>query len=361
MRELLWWALAATSAPSVVAAAAFSAAGNDIFGPGIHARQANSCGGDLTLSTCGNGRPSNWCCPKTSQCLDLNNVGTQAVICCPAGNNCGTIQTIACDTNLVDASKVINSALHIANLTVALPTCGSQCCPLGFECQTGVNNKPNYCRALDKTFQPQSSSTASSTSSQESATVVPTIGTSPSASADASTAGPVSNGPDGKIIAAVIIPIAIIVLAIMIGLLWFCRKSKSKRKISDPIYDPQMAARTDFLGRRTPQLSLSPRVSPLNGTRMRPGTADSISPLAPNEDKFPMMSAYPPMPRPLPKAPRTQSPDMMGRGRGPAANQPPDQSHYYTVPREVSPMKGTMTAQPAALFTLPNVRYQPPS
>jgi hypothetical protein len=361
MQKLLFWALAAASAPSAVTGAALSAASNDIFG--LHARQANSCGGDQSLTPCGNNRPSNWCCPASnSQCLDLNNVGTQAVLCCPLGSSCNTIQTISCNTSLQDASRFPNSALHIANLTVTLPKCGSSCCALGYSCQTSSTGKA-YCQALEKTLsQPQSlsSTTTPSTATPESSTIVPTIGSKPGVTLSPNTSPP-SRGSNGKVIAVVVIPIVIIIIiAIIFGLIWFCRKSKSKRKISEPIYDPQFAARSDFLGRRSPQLSLSNQVSPMSsGTMIRPATAESVSPLEASGEKFAFVPVYPSTTRPLPKAPRVESPEMMAKTRGLAANQPPDQSQYYsTMTREGSAIKGTMSSH-NNLYTLPNAIYRP--
>src|SRR5262245_7441202 len=127
MAKSIWSLVAISISISTVSSAAVGngftrSPGFDVL-TALFARDNSACGGNGGLTACGQGYPSNWCCPQNTQCMPLNNTGTQSVLCCPTGNSCLTIQTITCDIAFQDPSKYLGSSVHTANLTQPLPTC----------------------------------------------------------------------------------------------------------------------------------------------------------------------------------------------------------------------------------------------
>lgn len=105
-------------------------------------RQAPVCGGNKNLQQCGNGFPSDFCCPKDTACMPLSSPGAQSVICCPAGSDCAFIQTITCDITQLNATLHPENQMHISTTTgVELPKCGDRCCPMGYSCRSGMCSK----------------------------------------------------------------------------------------------------------------------------------------------------------------------------------------------------------------------------
>jgi hypothetical protein len=233
----------------------------------ILARQAPTCGGNADLQQCGTGFPSDFCCPKNTACMSLNNGSVQSVICCPAGSDCAFIQSITCDVKQLNATLHPDNQMHIsATDGVQLPKCGDKCCPLGYTCKSDMCSKD-----------PTSSSASPTT------TAGPTpSATNPAAASQTSSypAVPVqtSSGFDGRSFAAGLFPGIIIGTLGAMGLMWVInkrRESQAKerysgdfghvtRQISDPIYDPAHAARTDFMRRG----SYSAQPSPNSGAGM---------------------------------------------------------------------------------------------
>ena len=178
---------------------------------------------------------------------------TKAAICCPAGSDCSFIQPITCDIKQLNATLHPGNQIHLKNTTVVeLQKCGAQCCPLGYACQNGM------C-AVDITSSPPSS-----TSTPES------VGTqAPVASQTAGIKFPpevtVQTGFDGKSFVAGFFPGIVVGVLLTLAILWLIKKRREikeknrysgdfghvSRTISDPIYDPVHAARTDFIRRGT--------------------------------------------------------------------------------------------------------------
>jgi hypothetical protein len=279
--------LAISSAVSAAALDRFGLGTNglDVFGS-LLAPRATTCGGLSNLTTCGTGHPSDWCCPQKTQCITLNNAGTEAVICCPDGSDCGSIQTISCDVSFQNATKFPTASVHIANLSLPLPACGqSQCCPLGFTCNTPGNGQTPYCKMNNNVKPAVSPSPTPSTASISTTTLgVSTSSVSPSAS-PATSAEPAKKSSAGKFVAAGLIPAFLLIGLGIFAFLFWRRKKNVRKTISDPILDPQMAARSDFLNTykgEPAQASRLPRFSRFRPARPTTGESDtSLTPLGP--------------------------------------------------------------------------------
>lgn len=211
------------------------------------------------LTSCPTSYPSGWCCPQSTVCTGLNNTGTVAALCCPVGSDCSQIEPISCNITLQDASKFPSASVHVEDLTVTLPTCGNNCCPLGYSCNSAGN-----CQILNSTKEAQTSSASTS-----SATTSVTASSSTSSKSTATIAPanvvptPVSNSFSGTSFAAGFIPGVILGILGTAALIFFLTRRKKRvdkgsifnekpdRTISDPIYHPQLTARTDFLHKRT--------------------------------------------------------------------------------------------------------------
>lgn len=231
---------------------------------------AGICGGDSSLSQCGGNFPSAFCCPASTTCTALNDdngAGGQStsVICCPEGQDCKFIRPITCDIAQQNATLHPSNAIHTTNLTATLETCGTECCPLGYTCKSGL------CTMIASGSTSASSSSTTSAAPSSTSISTPTGGSvtsglSPSESASASatsSAGKASGGSNtGAIAGGVIGGIALGVLLTVLGIwIWKRRQSAEKkprysgdfgpvsRTVSDPIYNPAMSARTEFLRR----------------------------------------------------------------------------------------------------------------
>ncbi|KAF2134075.1 hypothetical protein P153DRAFT_280266 [Dothidotthia symphoricarpi CBS 119687] len=230
-------------------------------------RQAATCGGNTGLQQCGGTFPSSFCCPADTTCMSLNSGDVQSVICCPAGSDCAYVQTITCDVTQLNATLHPDNQVHLSDTTnVELPTCGDKCCPLGYSCKGSMCSKDTSSSPT-----PTSSTTATSTASATPSSTLPA-----SASQTSGCPAPVQTqqGFDGKSFAAGLFPGIVIGALGALGLLWVIRKRRESqanrysgdfghvtRQISDPIYDPQHAARTDFMRRGSQSVQPSPNSS----------------------------------------------------------------------------------------------------
>ncbi|KAH7072722.1 hypothetical protein BKA63DRAFT_534435 [Paraphoma chrysanthemicola] len=225
----------------------------------IFARQAPVCGGKSNLQQCGNGLPSDFCCPTGTSCISLNSASVQSVICCPTGQDCAVIQAITCDISQLNATLHPDNQLHLSDTdSVTLPTCGDKCCPLGYSCKSNMCFKDSTASASPTSASPTPSATRPASASQTSSCAAAPVQT--------------KSGFDGRSFAAGFFPGIVIGALGTIGLLWVIKKrreSQSKerysgdfghvaRQISDPIYDPQHAARTDFIRRGSQSAQPSP-------------------------------------------------------------------------------------------------------
>lgn len=99
----------------------------------LSVRDNDICEGNPRYSQCGEGYPATWCCKTSETCLPVNSTSTTVVLCCPAGSDCASIQTIACETSNNSLSSV-----HILDDSPQLLSCGAFCCPPGFACTSGI-------------------------------------------------------------------------------------------------------------------------------------------------------------------------------------------------------------------------------
>jgi septal ring-binding cell division protein DamX len=253
---LLCWVSATFPVASVSAAAV------DILS--LFPRDTLTCPGSSNLLQCGQGLPSNFCCPPSSTCLSLNNTGTQAALCCPSGSDCSFIQPVSCDTTLQNPSIFPNSSLHIGDPTASLKLCGTQCCPLGYECQSNVCAMLNSTKAAPTTTA-SNSKTATATSTASSTSTA--TGTSSPASVEPVRTA--SNKFSAGAVLAGLFPGILIGLLIAAAVYFFLKKRRQRKqndsdreshlfggpaprqKISEPIYQPGMSDRTDFMHART--------------------------------------------------------------------------------------------------------------
>lgn len=123
-------------------------------------------------NACGQELPSDWVCSSNSICLQLNNTGTQAAICCPASDKsrCSTVAPISCDISKQNATSNPRSSLFTQDLTRELVGCGSDsCCPLGYSCKSQTCVMDDDTKAADGT-QSTTPTAASSSTSERSAT-----------------------------------------------------------------------------------------------------------------------------------------------------------------------------------------------
>lgn len=221
-------------------------------------RQAPTCGGVQDLQQCGGSFPSDFCCPKDSTCMSLNSEDIQSVICCPAGSDCAFIQPITCDVNQLNATLHPDNQMHLSDTTgVELPTCGSKCCPLGYSCKSGMCSKDETTPTPTSSATATPSATGPASSSQTSECPAPV---------------PVKKSFDGSSFVAGLFPGLLIGALGAVGLMWFINKRREKqskqkysgdfghvaRQISDPIFDPENAARVDFIRRPSHSTHRSP-------------------------------------------------------------------------------------------------------
>lgn len=244
----------------------------------LFVRQAETCGGNAELQQCGGDFPSSFCCPKSSTCMNLNSGSVKSVICCPAGSDCSYIQPTTCDVTQLNATLHPENQMHLSETDgIELPKCGDNCCSLGYTCQG------NMC-AKDTSPTPSPSSPSTATPSPSPSSTSPA---SASQTSDCPASAPVETGSsfDGRSFAAGFFPGLVIGALSTLALLWVIKKrreSQSKerysgdfghvaRQISDPIYDPQLAARTDFMRRG----SRSAASSPNSADRIAQGVKES--------------------------------------------------------------------------------------
>jgi hypothetical protein len=288
----------------------------------LERRLDSVCGGDSSLQQCGAPFPSDFCCPESAVCLQLESTA-MAVLCCPAGQDCKFVSPISCDRTAQNATLLPGNQLH-SDPTTQLDQCGDSCCPPGATCHSGL------CAIQAATTTPSintlPTSSVSSTSSMRASTTSNIASqSSPSATASTSantvddiditdTAKRLADEFSGKSFVAGLFP-GIVIGAVAVALLMWClnrrrrqyrnrshhadynekkhfsaadqltsltpdpyRRPTHMRSISEPVADPANGHRTDFV-RGTPS---PPRVvDPLNLNSNASYTATATGPITP--------------------------------------------------------------------------------
>ncbi|KAF1838314.1 hypothetical protein BDW02DRAFT_489291 [Decorospora gaudefroyi] len=182
-----------------------------------------------------------------------------------------------CDVAQLNATLHPDNQMHLSDTSgIQLPKCGDKCCSLGYTCQADMCAKdvsPSTSPSPTSTSTPSSTNPASASQTSDCAPAAP-IGTS----------SPFS----GRSFAAGFFPGFVIGALSTMALLWIIKKRRESqandrysgdfghvaRQISDPIYDPQHAARTDFMRRG----SHSAHTSPSSTDRIVQGMKETSKP-----------------------------------------------------------------------------------
>ncbi|ETI29112.1 hypothetical protein G647_01565 [Cladophialophora carrionii CBS 160.54] len=152
--------------------------------PGLSRREDNSCSAvDPKL-------PSGFSCPTGSNCISLD--ASSSALCCPESSSCDNIQTISCDVASQNATSNPTAGIFTIRLGDKLPTCGTKCCPFGYNCvRDGAGN--SVCTIIKSTSivgktEPSSGNTSSSSTATSSATRTATSTASTTSSTTSSSA-----------------------------------------------------------------------------------------------------------------------------------------------------------------------------
>ncbi|KAI1613959.1 hypothetical protein EDD37DRAFT_651756 [Exophiala viscosa] len=236
------------------------------------ARRANSVSCSATVDP---KLPSNFLCPSGDNCISLDS--SSSGLCCPDTSNCATIQTITCDIQTQNLTSNPNAAIFTTRLGDKLPTCGSSCCPFGYECVT--SSQSPICQLIANTSieGKNNTSTSSTSSSTSSATSSTASKTATSTSSTTATSTPLSTGVSSSSSAAEStcnrFPVGVFLAGFFPGmfigafmmLAWvICsgrhRKPTSRNSTGSSVYKPTISdpipldsggLRTDFLRKTT--------------------------------------------------------------------------------------------------------------
>ena len=227
----------------------------------LQQRQDNSP--DPSLTKCPGDLPGS--CPSGTECMPTNEKNT-SVICCPQGANCNLINQILCDISQQNAQEYPGNQVHTSELTAQLPSCGSQCCPLGYNCAG------NLCKMQDKTPQPASTPNrlpGTHTPSPSSTTQPVVFGTTPPTNDPLSEQDPQPHSVNKKAI-AIAVPLSIMaVCLVLLAIFWILKRRRKQNAedsyLSDKTLHRSSSHSTDFMGTTPRPLSLPQQyIAPLS-------------------------------------------------------------------------------------------------
>lgn len=196
------------------------------------------------------GLPNNFCCPADTVCLSLGASFT--ILCCPAGSDCSNQSPISCDIEQQNATAHPESLIKTTDLSSDMFTCGSGCCPFGFNCSTNGNCSmfAEQKSIIDAELATLSTATPSSTSAVSSATTSNTVSITSSSTSTPSNTGtasiPTATATDdhhsisvstGALVGG-IVAIVVVIAVLAIVLFWLFSKKRKSKKI------PKLEAQT---------------------------------------------------------------------------------------------------------------------
>lgn len=217
--------------------------------------RASTCADPKNIQCTQAGLPSNFCCGASSECIVL--AANTTVLCCPPGSSCSTIKSIGCDISLQNASANADISLMTTALTATLPTCGNQCCPFGYSC----DSNSNCVQDANQDTAPTTSSTSASTPSASSSTTGASTSVTPVTNESPQDTASCNKFPITALLVGFFpgLVLGTLLAAASICLLGARGRRKAARRrqsgssfgnISDP--QPQSDMRTDFL-RKQPE------------------------------------------------------------------------------------------------------------
>ncbi|KAI9894392.1 MAG: hypothetical protein M1814_003148 [Vezdaea aestivalis] len=187
------------------------------------------------------GFPSEFCCPSGYSCLPIDD--GSSLICCGAGSDCSSFQSIPCDVSQQNVTKFPGTLVITQKPNLKLPVCGDKCCPAGYECENG-----NAC--INKNPRPSSTPTASSASSSRpssSSTSIPSVQSTPASTTETPEPAPSNPLPPKAILIGLFPGLAAgILLTLLAVILLGRRRRRTQTSISSPILQ-NTNCRTDFL------------------------------------------------------------------------------------------------------------------
>lgn len=190
------------------------------------------------------GLPNNFCCPADTVCLSLGASFT--ILCCPNGSDCSNQSPISCDIEQQNATAHPESLIKTTDLSSDMFTCGSGCCPFGFNCSTNGQclmyaEQKQIIDAELLTLTSTVSSTSSSSSASSSSTLSTTTRSTPVSTSAGSAPNPTNTTTDDHhsisfstgALAGGIVAIIVVITVLAAFLFWFLNKNRKSKTLSN--------------------------------------------------------------------------------------------------------------------------------
>ncbi len=192
------------------------------------------------FDTCGGQFAASLVCPRGMFCLPLTS-DYSATLCCPFGQDCGSIATISCDIQLWNTTTTPESQVH-SSRPVTLASCGDECCPMSYTCNKGQCQRGSLeGAAAESNGQRQSPTAAGETTQQADATSTrttrPTATSPPTVTAIPRTQTHSSEGGLNMTTKALISVLAALLLIIVIAVFWRCIRRRQCKRVGDQLLE----------------------------------------------------------------------------------------------------------------------------